>query len=173
MAGDRSDRSVGSGDGTAGDDAAAGVASDGGSAVSSARVPLSAYPPDKLITTEHLAALWEINPVTLWRWRRAGIGPAFVDLSKGGGRPGRVGGRGPEVRYQVSVLREFLARHQIATDGKLPVRTPAGGAVAGGRPGGGDTELARRRQEELARVKDVQRRRQQAAKQDRPARRRR
>lgn len=93
-------------------------------APSSSSIPLDAYVPDQLLDAEAVAALWRMNTSTLYKWRCAGAGPAYVELSPGGvvrRKDGsHRGGRGPLVRYRVTDLRRFLTENRVETDWTLP-----------------------------------------------------
>lgn len=38
---------------------------------------------DTFLTTKKLAERWGKNPVTLERWRKTGVGPKFIRISRG------------------------------------------------------------------------------------------
>jgi hypothetical protein len=57
-----------------------------------------------LLTDVSAGKLLGKSPMTLWRWRRDGIGPPFITLPNGG------------ARYSLRDLEEWVARNRTTPD---------------------------------------------------------
>ena len=62
----------------------------------------ASQPPDQhLITPAQLALRWGLNLNTLWQWRAAGTGPAYLRLGDG---------ERPRIRYRMSDILAYERR---------------------------------------------------------------
>lgn len=61
------------------------------------------------LTTDELAARWQMNAGTLRNWRSEGIGPRYFEV----GRRGRK--RKPRIRYRLAEIERYEKQNEIKT----------------------------------------------------------